>query len=93
MNYPSVNTILSFLSYTHVRRVKPKVIPSRVINCNVLKRSRALSARHVKTHNMNRKTLADRGTIDMDINVIANEEYDPMKSDNCKPSYLMIQNR
>jgi hypothetical protein len=41
---------------------------------------------------MNRNTLVDLGIIAIVINVITNDAYEPMKSDNCKPSYLNIQN-
>jgi hypothetical protein len=41
---------------------------------------------------MNRNPLVDLGIIAIVINVITNDAYEPMKSDNCKPSYLNIQN-
>jgi hypothetical protein len=41
---------------------------------------------------MNKNTLIDRGIIAIVTNVITNDAYEPIKSDNCKPSYLNIQN-
>ena len=61
------------------------------MNCQSSKRSRELITTHVNTPNIKRNTLIDRAMIDIVINVITNDEYEPTKSDNCKPSYLNIQ--
>jgi hypothetical protein len=78
--------------HTHVRIVKLNVILINAINCRISKRSRELIATHVNTPNIKRKTFIDRGMIAIVINVITNDAYEPIKSDNCKPSYLNIQN-
>ena len=63
------------------------------MNCILSKRSRELITTHVKTPNMKRKILIERGMNEIVINVTIKEAYEPIKSDNCKPSYLKIQNR
>jgi hypothetical protein len=47
---------------------------------------------HVNKPNINRNAFTDRGIIAIVINVITNDAYEPIKSANCKPSYLNIQN-
>ncbi len=77
---------------THVVTVKPNLIPIRQTNCRELKRSRELTIIQASTPNLKRNALTDHGMIDIVINVITNDGYEPIKSDNCKPSYLKIQN-
>jgi hypothetical protein len=73
--------------------VKINVIIININTCKPLKRSRELRTIHSNTPNIKRNIFIDREIIDMVINVIIKDEYEPIKSDNCKPSYLNIQNR